>query len=71
MTDLKLTKNQVAIFTGLAMQRAELQKKFQNIISAENEQIALLVKHNGLEEGDYQVIQEEDDIYLRLIETQD
>ncbi len=69
MKEVKLTKNQIAVFTGLALQRNELQKEFQAVIEAENEQIKLLAKHYNLEPGDYQVVQEQNDVYLRLVQA--
>lgn len=71
MKEAKLTKNQVAIFTGLAIQRNELQKEFQNIVDAENEQIELLVKHYNLEDGHYKIMQEGNDVYLRAVTIND
>lgn len=61
---IMLDKSQLRIFTGLAMQRDELQRVFQELIDTEREHIAMLVRTYGLEDGEYIVQQEGKDIYL-------
>ena len=58
-----LDKSQFRIFAGLAMQRDELQKLFNELIEAEKQHIAMLVHSYGLE-GEYVVQQDGKDIYL-------
>lgn len=59
-----LDKSQFRIFAGLAMQRDELQKMFQELIDAEKEHIDMLVSQYGLDAGEYIVQQDGKDIYL-------
>lgn len=64
---LLLTKGQVMVFTAFSLQKAELQKEFQNILEAEQEQINLLVKAQGLQGGEYRIIQEGDEVWLHEV----
>lgn len=61
---IMLDKSQYRIFAGLAMQRDELQKLFQELVEAEKQHIAMLVRQYGLDDGDYIVKQDGSDIYL-------
>ena len=61
---IMLDKSQYRIFAGLAMQRDELQKLFQELVEAEKQHVAMLVRQYGLDDGEYIVKQEGDDIYL-------
>lgn len=61
---IMLDKSQFRIFAGLAMQRDELQRLFQELVEAEKEHIAMLVKQYGLNSGEYVVQQDGKDIYL-------
>lgn len=61
---IMLDKSQFRIFAGLAMQRDELQRVFQELVEAEKEHIAMLVKQYGLNSGEYVVQQDGKDIYL-------
>lgn len=60
---IALSKAQFRIFAGLAMQRDELQKLFNELVEAERQHIAMLVREYGLT-GDYIVKQEGSEIYL-------
>jgi len=60
---IMLDKSQLRIFTGLAMQRDELQKLFSELVEAERQHIAMLIRSYGLE-GEYIVQQEGKDVYL-------
>lgn len=62
--NIMLDKSQYRIFAGLAIQRDELQKMFQELIEAERQHIAMLVRQYGLDDGDYVIQQENDNIYL-------
>lgn len=64
MNNIMLDKSQYRIFAGLAIQRDELQKMFQELIEAERQHIAMLVRQYGLDDGDYVIQQENDNIYL-------
>lgn len=64
---LLLTKGQVMVFTAFSLHKAELQKEFQNILDAEQEQIDLLVKAQGFQKGEYRIIQEGDEVWLREV----
>lgn len=61
---IMLDKSQYRIFAGLAMQRDELQKLFQELVAAEKQHIAMLVRQYGLDEGEYIVKQDGSDVYL-------
>jgi len=61
---IMLDKSQFRIFTGLAMQRDELQRLFQELVEAEKQHIAMLAKQYGLNSGEYVVQQDGKDIYL-------
>ena len=61
---IMLDKSQYRIFAGLAMQRDELQKLFQELVEAEKQHVAMLVRQYGLDDGEYIVKQEGNDIYL-------
>lgn len=61
---IMLDKTQYRIFAGLAMQRDELQKLFQELVDTERQHIAMLVREYGLDDGDYVVQQDGKDIYL-------
>lgn len=61
---IMLDKSQYRIFAGLAMQRDELQRLFQELVTAEKQHIAMLVRQYGLDEGEYTVKQEGNDVYL-------
>lgn len=61
---IMLDKSQFRIFAGLAMQRDELQRLFQELVEAEKEHIAMLVNQYGLNSGEYVVQQDGKDIYL-------
>lgn len=61
---IMLDKSQYRIFVGLAMQRDELQKLFQELVEAEKQHVAMLVRQYGLDDGEYIVKQEGNDIYL-------
>lgn len=61
---IMLDKSQFRIFAGLAMQRDELQRLFQELVDTERQHIAMLVHTYGLEDGEYIVQQEGKDIYL-------
>ena len=61
---IMLDKSQYRIFAGLAMQRDELQKLFQELVEAEKQHVAMLVRQYGLDDGEYIVKQEGSDIYL-------
>lgn len=63
--EIKLDKSQVRIFAGLMIQREELQKSFQEVVDAEKQQIELLVKSYGLEDGEYIIKQIDNDVYLQ------
>lgn len=63
--EIKLDKPQVRIFAGLMIQREELQKSFQEVVDAEKQQIELLVKSYGLEDGEYIIKQIDNDVYLQ------
>jgi len=60
---IMLDKSQLRIFTGLAMQRDELQKLFSELVEAERQHIAMLIRSYGLD-GEYIVQQEGKDVYL-------
>lgn len=60
---IMLDKSQFRIFAGLAMQRDELQKLFNELVEAERQHIAMLIRSYGLE-GEYIVQQEGKDVYL-------
>lgn len=61
---IMLDKSQFMIFAGLAMQRDELQRLFQELVEAERQHIAMLVRQYGLNSGEYVVQQDGKDIYL-------
>lgn len=61
---IMLDKAQFRIFAGLALQRDELQKLFNELVDAEKQHIAMLVRQYGLDDGEYAVQQEGKDIYL-------
>jgi hypothetical protein len=63
---IPLSNPQTKVFFGFAMQREEIQRLFQEVIDAEKEYIALLVKNFGLE-GESFVVRKGDknELYLQ------
>jgi hypothetical protein len=63
---IPLSNPQTKVFLGFAMQREEIQRLFQEVIDAEKEYIALLVKDFGLE-GESFVVRKGDknELYLQ------
>lgn len=60
MIERKLSKTQSRVFMALAAQKQELQQAFQEVVTAEQEQIEMLRAKYDLPEGDYQLRQEQD-----------
>ena len=60
----KLEKSQVLLFLALAKQREDAKQVYLDILQAEQDQLALLVEHYKLPEGQYIVKQEGEDLFL-------
>lgn len=61
---IRLTQSQVRILIGLSQQRMEIQRAFNEVAESEQEYLRLLQSHYKLPEGEYQFLQQGNDIYI-------
>ena len=60
----KLSSPQVRILLGLSNQKEELKKQFLEVQDAELEYMQMLKSFYGLEDGEYSLNQENNEIYI-------
>lgn len=60
----KLSKHQLRMLISLSQQREEAKKTYDDIVEAEQELLAMIIKYAGLPNGEYELRQAGEDIIL-------
>lgn len=63
----KLTKEQVRMLITLGEQKKNLQNSLEEVQSTEQEFFKMILKYYDLEEGEYKLLQEGEDIFIKKV----
>jgi hypothetical protein len=64
----RLSKSQIKIFMILSQQKREIQRKMQEIVEAEDEQVKMIAKYFDFPDGNYQIIQDGEEVFIKLLQ---
>jgi hypothetical protein len=67
----KLSQSQIGVFIMLAQKKADIQKKYQEIVDIENEQVEMVGKFYDFPSGQYYIRQVGDEFFIELDEEKD